>query len=117
MLREVRCLLRWEHVPAFGALAVSGVDDGVALRAGLRGGVAATAFAGLLRLYHVQRPVPHDVAAVVQNQAVRLARVGREACAASGHLEQQSRGVGRAHQHHAVRVRGVESGCQHRAVG
>ncbi len=116
VLREVAPRGRREHMAAFRAGPVSRVDDGVALGTGLRGGVSSAALAGFPRLYHVQRPVPHDVAPIVQNEAVRLASAGGEARPASGHLQKQSCRLRRSHQNHAVRVRGVEAGRQHRAV-
>ena len=85
------------------------VDDCLALRADLRKR-PATALTRLPHLDHVDRPVPLNVATVVEDEALGLARFGREAEAASHHLDEQPWAVRRTEQDDCVQTRNVRPG-------
>ena len=58
-----------------------------------------------------------NVVPVIQNQAILLVRLGRQAGAAPHHLDEKPRRVGRAQKHDAIGVRGVKAGGEHIHVG
>ena len=101
---------RRESVAALRADAVGGVDHRLALRAFLGGRFAVTT-RPIFDLECVDRPVPQNVAAEVQDEAVLLRRVQAEA--PTDHLVVEARGVRRPQERHAVDVGRVEAGGQH----
>ena len=110
-LRRVQDSLRLgELVPALGALARRGRNERVAAGAFLHRRRSAGRVA-VAHLQVVDRPVPHDVAAVVEDEAVLLPR--REPEAAADHLVVEAWRRGRPQQRHAVDVRRVEAGGEH----
>ena len=102
-------------MPATGAYPGVYGDGFLTVRTGFAQRFALlAAIVPVLRPDAVHRPVTDDIAAEVENQAVRLVRMEPEA--APDHLVIEAWRSGRTQKHHAVHVRRVEAGRQHADV-
>ena len=101
-----------EDMPADGADGVGRGEHLAASGAFLRHyGLGALLGARLLADYDaVDRAVPDDVAAIVEDEAVRLPGVRREAESTANHLNVEAARLGGSQEDDAVDVRGVEAG-------
>ena len=111
MFGDVALFGRRKFVSAFRAFLIRCMNESQTLRTFFRRSVSVSGRSVRDR-DHVHRAVAHDVAAIVQHEAILLACFRRQPRSASHHLNEKPRRIGRPQENHAVGIGRIEASGQ-----